>query len=385
MPVPDENGNPYFDVVFGSSGNLTPVPDAIQANGSVSFIQGWGPFYSQDPTVNPATALFIDRAQTNQLFNYVTQALQAYQQFGTPAFITSAMNGGSPFSYAKNARTEHLGIVYQSLVDTNTTTPPSASWAPVTNGSAGGVQGEAKNLKGVWNTNTTATFTADQIALQDSSNSGFLLLAFNKTLNLATSGAGGLDTGSLANNTWYNVFAIYNPTTSTPNILFSLSATAPTLPAGYTLFARIGTIRIDGSAHMIGFIQYGPDTQFVVGQNLAAMRLMTSGSAGSISNTATTFVAVAIGAFVPSTAGLIKIASSLPGTASTTETQIAPNPNFAGYDVTLGATVPPINHTMGTAFYNQYLEDMLLESSSIYYASSVPTAAIFCVGYRDNF
>lgn len=128
MPVPDENSNPYFDVVFGSSGDLTTVPDAIQPSGSISYTQGWGPFYAQDPTVNPATALFIDRAQTNQLFNDLTKALQAYQQFGTPAFITSAMNGGTPFTYAQYARVVHGGVVYQSLVAGNTDSPPSSKW-----------------------------------------------------------------------------------------------------------------------------------------------------------------------------------------------------------------------------------------------------------------
>lgn len=377
MPVPDENGRPYFDVVFGSSGNLTVVPDAIQSNGSISYIQGWGPFYSQDPTVNPATALFIDRAQTNQLFNDVTNALQAYQQFGTPAFITSSMNGGTPFSYAKSARVVHSGAVYQSLTNSNTTTPPSSSWGAVANG-GGGVQGSAKNLKGIWASNTTATFSADQIVLQDGSGSSSLITAFSKTLNTGVSGAGGIDTGALANNTWYNVFAIYDG--STENIIFSLSATAPTLPGGYTLFARIGTFRIDGSAHIIGFTQSGSKTQYVVGSNLTVLPVMVSGVAGD--TTIPTYVSVATGTFLPPTAGIIKtvIYTSYITSCSVL---LAPNPNYS-----TPAVAPNVfGFSSGFSGYSgpDFPIEIALESSNIYYAASNSQSQVMCAGYQDNF
>src|SRR5262249_24273172 len=42
---------------------------------------------------------------------------------------------------------------------------------------------------------------------------------------------------------WYNVFLIYNG--SVVSGLFSLSATAPTLPTGYTHFARLGAFQTD--------------------------------------------------------------------------------------------------------------------------------------------
>lgn len=52
---------------------------------------------------------------------------------------------------------------------------------------------------------------------------------------------GGLDTGAIAN-TPYHVFAIRSATTGVCDVLFSASATAPTLPANYTAFRRIGSI-----------------------------------------------------------------------------------------------------------------------------------------------
>lgn len=71
---------------------------------------------------------------------------------------------------------------------------------------------------------------------------------------------GGLDTGSVTNAT-YHVFAIKRPDTGVVDALFSLSATAPTLPTNYTLFRRIGSILNDGVGNK-QFIQNGDDFLF---------------------------------------------------------------------------------------------------------------------------
>lgn len=63
---------------------------------------------------------------------------------------------------------------------------------------------------------------------------------------LAVSGAtvgsaGGLDTGTFAASKMYAVFVIFDPTyTNAPAMLLSLSATAPVLPSGYSVFRVIG-------------------------------------------------------------------------------------------------------------------------------------------------
>lgn len=132
----------YFIDPFAIAGDVAAVPDAAQPDGSVSYSQGYGPDYALNPVVSPS-ALLIERTKMNQLFLDITTALQQYQQHGTPPFITSAMNGGTPYSYSKYDRTLLTGVVYQSLVNTNTDTPPSANWAiadvSVTNVFTGGV------------------------------------------------------------------------------------------------------------------------------------------------------------------------------------------------------------------------------------------------------
>jgi hypothetical protein len=50
---------------------------------------------------------------------------------------------------------------------------------------------------------------------------------------IAIDGAG-LDTGTVANSTWYYLWAFYNPTTDDSLYLLSASTTAPTAPSGYT-------------------------------------------------------------------------------------------------------------------------------------------------------
>lgn len=123
----------YFDVVFAVDGDLTPVPDDVQPDGSINYPQGWGPYYSQDPTIDPGTALFIDRAQTNQLFFDITSALQYIQQNGCAPFITTAMNGGSAYSYRKGVTASYDAgggtVNWISQVSANTSVPGAdANW-----------------------------------------------------------------------------------------------------------------------------------------------------------------------------------------------------------------------------------------------------------------
>ena len=66
-----------------------------------------------------------------------------------------------------------------------------------------------------------------------------------------------LDTGAVANSTWYHVYAIRKDADGSGDWLFSLSASAPTMPSGYTYFRRIGAIRTDGTGNILAFTQDG--------------------------------------------------------------------------------------------------------------------------------
>ena len=87
------------------------------------------------------------------------------------------------------------------------------------------------------------------------------LAATSKTTSAWVVGAaaGGLDTGAIAINSWYHFYVIRRPDTSVVDVIFSLSATAPALPANYTQFRRIGSGRTDGVSQWILFTQIGDD------------------------------------------------------------------------------------------------------------------------------
>ncbi|NIA67768.1 hypothetical protein HBA54_04120 [Pelagibius litoralis] len=69
------------------------------------------------------------------------------------------------------------------------------------------------------------------------------------------SGNGGLDTGAVAVDTWYHLFAIRRSDTGVVDVLFSASPTAPTLPGGYDQKRRIGAVLTDSSSNILPFLQ----------------------------------------------------------------------------------------------------------------------------------
>jgi hypothetical protein len=92
--------------------------------------------------------------------------------------------------------------------------------------------------------------------------SGMILAtAYTKTTSAwaAGTGTGALDTGSIANNSWYHVFLIQRVDTGIMDLLISISATSPTMPTSFTRKRRIGAMRTDGSAQWLKFTQNGDE------------------------------------------------------------------------------------------------------------------------------
>ena len=87
---------------------------------------------------------------------------------------------------------------------------------------------------------------------------------------------GGLDTGTVAADTLYYVWAIAKADDETFDALFSLSPTAPTMPSGFDLMRRIGRLFTDSSANIINN-QFGQLTLY--GEKYVSSPLDTSVSA----------------------------------------------------------------------------------------------------------
>lgn len=264
---------------------------------------------------------------------------------------------------------------------------PNTRWILLNPGSmiAGrAIQGNFKNLQSSA-TGTTANIvaSADEISVEDTNSSYYTIRAVSITINSATTGANGLDTGTLAASTWYSVWVIYNPSTLTTAGLISLSATAPTMPTGYTFKARIGWIRTDGTVNKypLSFIQYGRSVQYKVaaGSNIVGLPALAAGVAGNISTP--TWVAIAIGTFIPSTASKIRIVT-FEGTIST-GIIVAPNNSYGPAGSTTNP--PPIFNASGSSGGQSSSPiDILIESTNIYWASNGAASYVFCMGWEDN-
>lgn len=289
----------------------------------------------------------------------------------TTASLTIAVGGG--------------GTINQGLLTGSIIIMPGETWLIASQGTGvynvGRIQsatihasppgGAFKNLVAAYASTTTSTLTADEIVIEDSNLNTRRIATVSLTLNISTSGANGLDTGSLSANTWYYVFAIFNPSTNTQACLMSLSNTAPTMPSGYTFSALLSAVRLNGSSQIIGFKQFGRDYQWQVGSNLSASRVMASGSAGSTS--VPTWVAVSVSNFVPTAiASTIKIYLQQITNACTS----APNNSFGGLGSSTNA--PPMSN--GNPITSS---EFLLESTNIYWASD-SNAMLYCLGFKIN-
>ena len=112
-------------------------------------------------------------------------------------------------------------------------------------------------------TTTRISFSAGRARDSSNTNSMQLVAPISKDLTAAWTagdGNGGRDTGALVNGQTWHCHVILNTTSGVVDALFSQSATAPTLPAGYTKFRRVGSILLDAAATTISpFVQKGDD------------------------------------------------------------------------------------------------------------------------------
>ena len=112
--------------------------------------------------------------------------------------------------------------------------------------------------------------------------------------DITADGLNGLDTGTVAASTVYAVHLVADPVTQQAvGAMFSLSATAPLMPFGYSAFALIGYVVTDGTSDiLLGYWTAGNDghRKFVYDAPIATA--LTAGAA-------TSYTAVTLTNFVP--------------------------------------------------------------------------------------
>lgn len=259
-------------IPFASSGDKTAVPDT-DSGGGVNMTQGYGQAYQLDPTTDPS-AKRVERDKMNWLFNRITSAINEIQIGGIAPFITSADNGGAPFAYGKGAIVLLNGVAYQSLEASNTTTPPDAKWSVLGNlydsrAEFSGTVGDSRNARmSVSAASATATFTADSVIVEDSAGRQYRVKSLSANINLASTGAGGMDTGTAPASGFVALYAIYNPTNGNKAML-AVNATSAALPeiyggsnmpSGYTASALLCVVPTDSAGKLVPLLQAGRKT-----------------------------------------------------------------------------------------------------------------------------
>ena len=269
----------------------------------------------------------------------------------TGAFtVTCKTAAGTGVSVASGATANITGDGTNIILDTNVMNVTTQ----VT-----GVIGQASNAKmSVATASATATFTADELIVGTAlGGAQYRLGNFSKTINLATTGAGGMDTGTAPVSGYVALYAIYNPTTAASAML-AVNATAAVaqqvyggayMPAGYTASALISVVATNASSLILPFSQIA--------------RTITIGSL-SVFNTTTasaSLVTVNIASAVPKNAKSVKVTGNTSTSGSSAlflniyETSNAMGQNaFATTSTGLTYTTGNINLPVPQTIYANY-------------------------------
>lgn len=120
----------FFAYPWAIAGDKSVIPDDAQPDGSVSYMMGFTQDYQQVYGVDP-NAKAVPRYSFNELMFDITTAVRGWQTDAFPPFITSTMNGGSPYPYDQFAVVrfdDGSGVqVYWSKIANNTTLPTNAT------------------------------------------------------------------------------------------------------------------------------------------------------------------------------------------------------------------------------------------------------------------
>lgn len=256
------------------------------------------------------------------------------------------------------------------------------------------VAGIAKNLK-ITNgatPNNQGIITADEATLEDAGGNIFRATSVSCTADVTASGAGGLDTGSVAGSQWYSVWLIYNASGPTLSCLFSVATgvggSQPTLPAGYTFKARFGWMRTDGSNHFYRTLQIGSLAHWQLTNSTnttsAVPIINGAGTSANCGSASPTYENVSLAAGVPATAVAAELIlwGNYNGSGSLALVLVAPNANYGGTGT--NTTNPPYAGTQNSTFGIPTDVMMMLETAQqASYCGNGANSSLWVSGWRD--
>lgn len=167
--------------------------------------------------------------------------------------------------------------------------------------------------------------------------------AFTKSITTWALGSGNgcLDTGAVAQNTWYTYFQIERSDTGVVDILCSLSATAPTFPTNYDKKRRLGAVRTGAATtNILPFTQIGNAvywTTAILDVNTSSLSTSAALQTLSVPPGVKTMPICRVTISNASTASVLLTSPDETDVAPTTTNPFTAAPGFDNLDVTLAA------------------------------------------------
>lgn len=221
----------------------SPVLTALPVTGCIQCVN--------IATVNPGAATYQpDEVAARPIYGLGLQPLQGGE---LPVGVAVLMYLVQPGVNSGNG----VWVLISSLGGASQVAPATKSQHAVQFGQVSGVVGQARNLKlSVPVASAMATLTADELVVETALGGlRYCLPSINKTINLASTGAGGMDTGLAPASGFVAIYVIYNPVSGASALLATnaTSVKAPeiyggaNMPAGFTASALVSVWRTDSA------------------------------------------------------------------------------------------------------------------------------------------
>jgi len=178
-----------------------------------------------------------------------------------------------------------VDITGQNATDDGTTSTLLANLKSAIRAQSLGVVGSTRNLvMSIAAASASGSLSADEIVVETALGGlRYCLTNFNKTINLATTGAGGMDTGTAPVSGFVALYAIYNPSTQIAALLATnaTSSLAPNvygganMPSGYTASALVSVWPTNSSSQLVAGYQAD---RTVNTSNVSVLSTSTAGS-----------------------------------------------------------------------------------------------------------
>lgn len=224
---------------------------------------------------------------------------------------------------------------------------------------------QSRNLSmNVTAASSTATVTADEIIVASALGGlKYVLSGFNKSINLATTGAGGMDTGSAPASGFVGIYAIYNPTTgasallgvNASNATISETYAGANMPVGFSASALISIVPTNSSSQLQQLVQKDRTVDFG-----GSAILSTSTAAGSI----TTINNLIVPLNAKSCSGFMQVGNS---------SAAAMGMSIFAQSVAVGGKVMAANLAAGTSVAVPFEDLLMAIPQRVYYSSNVNT------------